>query len=126
MDMREHQPGYRETTRMHCDISQGLMEHYINLTKRWDRIFYEKGVYLWQRKASYNFYLQVSLSSSVFMNIQRVSIKMMCGAMLCLILMLTFFKSSLSFYTKKDKYLHNLIFVLTDKHMYVRINVAAC
>ncbi len=73
-----------------------------------------------------NVNLQVSLSSSVFMNVQRVSIRMMCGAMLCLILMLTFFKSSLSFYTKKDKYLHNLIFVLTDKHMYVRINVAAC
>ena len=48
MDMREHQPGYHETARNHCDISQGLMEDYINLTKRRDRIFYEKGVYLWK------------------------------------------------------------------------------
>ena len=43
MDMREHQLGYRETVRKYWDVSRGQDLNYINIVKRWERIYLEEG-----------------------------------------------------------------------------------
>ena len=43
MDMREHRMGYREVVRKYWDISKGQEANYINVVKRWERIYLEEG-----------------------------------------------------------------------------------
>ena len=43
MDMREHHLGYRETVRKYWDVSRGQDLNYINIVKRWERIYLEEG-----------------------------------------------------------------------------------
>ena len=43
MDMREHRLGYREVVRKYWDISKGQEINYVNVVKRWERIFLEEG-----------------------------------------------------------------------------------
>ena len=43
MDMREHHLGYRETARKYWKVSRGQDLNYVNLVKRWERIFLEEG-----------------------------------------------------------------------------------
>ena len=43
MDMREHHLSYRETVRKYWDITKGQEINYVNVVKRWERIFLEEG-----------------------------------------------------------------------------------
>ena len=43
MDMREHRMGYREVVRKYWYISKGQEANYINVVKRWERIYLEEG-----------------------------------------------------------------------------------
>ena len=43
MDMREHRLGYREVVRKYWDITKGQEINYVNVVKRWERIFLEEG-----------------------------------------------------------------------------------
>lgn len=43
MDMREHRMGYRETVRKYWNVSRGQDLNYINVVKRWERIYLEEG-----------------------------------------------------------------------------------
>ena len=43
MDMREHHLGYRETVRKYWNVSRGQELNYINVVKRWERIYLEEG-----------------------------------------------------------------------------------
>ncbi len=43
MDMREHHLGYRETARKYWNVLRGQDLNYINVVKRWERIYLEEG-----------------------------------------------------------------------------------
>ena len=43
LDMREHRLGYREVVRKYWDISKGEEINFVNVVKRWERIFLEEG-----------------------------------------------------------------------------------
>jgi hypothetical protein len=43
IDMREHHLGYRETVRKYWEVPRGQDLNYINVVKRWERIYLEEG-----------------------------------------------------------------------------------
>jgi transposase len=43
IDMREHHLGYRETVRKYWGVPRGQDLNYINVVKRWERIYLEEG-----------------------------------------------------------------------------------
>ena len=43
MDMREHKLGYREIARKYWNVTRAKEPNYINIVKRWERIYLEEG-----------------------------------------------------------------------------------